>query len=107
MGELDGGGVATERAEFTNASLFAAEIGTTGYRGGDAGHGSRAILIFENLGATSWEVEVSGRHGATHPDRVTLRFGGDAEVANLADALDFVAARLREQLASRSSPSVR
>ena len=100
MGELDDISVSLERKDFINASIFAVEVGTTGFKGGDAGHGSRAVLVFENHGSTAWEAEVDGPHGGSHPDRVTLRFGGDSEIANLAEALEFASARLREALST-------
>lgn len=86
----------TDRQEFHHASVFAVEVGATGPRGGDAGHGSRCVLAFENLGGTAWEVEVDGQVVADHPDRVVLRFGGDAEGHNLVQALEYAALRLRQ-----------
>lgn len=89
---------ATSRGHFDGPSQFGVEVGTTGLRGGDAGHGSRAVLIFENLAATTWSAIVEGSHGGDHPDRVILRFGGDSEIENLARALEFAASGLRASL---------
>lgn len=92
--------LATSRRQFDGPSRFGVEVGTTGFRGRDAGHGSRAILIFENLAATTWSALVEGRHEGDHPDRVILRFGGDSEIENLARALEFAASALRACLDS-------
>lgn len=93
----DAGALPTARKEFVDFAQFAVETRTTGPRGGDAGHGSRVELTFENLGATAWEVEVDGVLIADHPRSVTLRFGGDSEGANLVDGLEFA---LRELAAA-------
>jgi hypothetical protein len=87
--------VTTNRVEFNHASLFAVEVGTTGPKGGDAGHGSRVHLKLEDLGGTAWEVEVDG-HTIENPTSVTLTFGGDAEGTNCVKALEVAALLLRQ-----------
>jgi hypothetical protein len=89
--------IPTERQEYASAASFAVEVGTTGPRGGDAGHGGRTVLTLDNLVGTAWEVEIDGRVVAVDPDRVTLRFGGDSEGANLIGALEFAALTLRQR----------
>ena len=60
------------------------EVGTTGLRGGDTGHGGRTYLRFKNSGASDIQIEL-GPKG----DEVSLLLGGDIELTCLIDGLQF------------------
>lgn len=69
--------------------MLEVEVGTTGSRGGDTGHGGRTYLRFKNNGGSDMRVQSS-------PDEVTLIFGGDLELQNLISGLQFAADVLKE-----------
>ena len=77
-----------------DACMLKVKAGTTGYRGGDSGLGSRTVLEFENDGG-DMVVEVKGNDDQT--EKVTFRLGGDAELRNLIAGLKFAAEVLEEQ----------
>ena len=80
----------TETKEFREASAFRVTVGTNGFKGGDAGHGSKTYFELQSEGA---EIEISvvddGRG-------VIVELGGDSELGTFMDALEFAAAVLRE-----------
>jgi hypothetical protein len=65
------------------------EVGTTGLRGGDTGHGGRTFLRIGNDGASDMRVEAGS-------DGVTLVCGGDLELEALIDGLRSVAEVLEQ-----------
>lgn len=95
MSYLNDVNVPTAAQDYTHASIFRVEAGCTAPQGGDAGHGSRAVLRLSDLGGTTWSVTVDGEERG-HPGSVELWFGGDAEVDNLVRALEFAALTLRQ-----------
>lgn len=99
MGWLDDNDASmwTETREITHAAILEVEVGTNGYKGGDAGHGSRAFVRFKDQGGTAWSLTVDGQT-VEGPTEVRLSFGGDAELSNLADALEWMALILRQRL---------
>jgi hypothetical protein len=82
--------IVTKSRQFAGACSLEVEVGTTGARGGDAGHGCRTYLRLRIFGA-EMRVEVPQRR-----DEVALIFGGDAELGNLIDALEFALDVLRD-----------
>jgi hypothetical protein len=82
--------VRTESKEFTVVCILRATVLTTGYCGGDSGHGGRTEIVVEDLGSTDIEASFSEAGGK----RVTLRLGGDAELRVIIDSLRFVAEML-------------
>lgn len=81
-----------ERARYHEASGFHVAAGTNGYKGGDAGHGSRTYFQLRDAGGTDMELVMD-------PDGrgFSLHLGGDAELSTFADALEFAARTLRSQ----------
>ncbi|WP_432745416.1 hypothetical protein H7827_13885 [Streptomyces sp. JH002] len=67
----------------------------SGPQGGDTGHGGWAVVSFEDLGSTNINASIEREH-SDRANKITIRVGGDAEVAVLADALEWAARRLRE-----------
>lgn len=62
------------------------EVGTTGRRGGDAGHGGRSVLRLK-LETGQWRIAVDGRE--VEAESVEFQFEGDEEQGHLRDALGF------------------
>jgi hypothetical protein len=81
--------------EFVSACIMKAEVGTTGDKGGDTGHGGRSYIHFQDLGSTDMKVvpyktpyDCSG---------VIIEFGGDCELDCLIDSLQFMLEKLYKQ----------
>lgn len=76
--------------EISSANILRAAAGTTGFRGGDSGHGCRTIIEIQDLGATDLVVEKLSEGVG-----VRLSLGGDSELETIIQALDFVVDTLR------------
>lgn len=50
--EVNGVKVETWKREIWNANALEIEVGTTGYQGGDSGHGGRTYLRINDLAST-------------------------------------------------------
>ena len=57
----DGIEITTYSREIDNANILSVEAGTTGYEGGDTGHGGRTYFKIENLGGLILECNLSGK----------------------------------------------
>lgn len=91
----DGTRITTYSREITSANVLEAEAGTTGYMGGDTGHGGRTYLRITDLGGTDMRVNpIQDRYG-NGGFEVTL--GGDCELATLITALKFITQVLEEE----------
>jgi len=78
--------------EFSDACILRTIVSTTGYCGGDTGHGGRTEIVFEDLGGTDIEASYSEQEGK----KVTISLGGDAELRVIIDALRFAADSLEK-----------
>lgn len=78
--------------EINSANVLAVAVGTNGYKGGDAGHGSRTEFRLKDRGATEMKISVD-------PDGrgVTIQLAGDSELHTFTEALDFAVRTLRKQ----------
>lgn len=76
--------ITTKTKQIFNASILEVEVGTTGLRDGDSGHGGRTLLRFQDVSGSNMRVQVA-------PDgrTVLMTFGGDAELDNLISGLEF------------------
>lgn len=107
--------VPTRKEEICDANIIEVEAGTTGYKGGDSGHGGRTYFRISNVSGTdmrlSFHAEVgrgtleqriapSGElvHGCDlECDSFELEFGGDAELDTFIRALEFTLETLKSQ----------
>lgn len=93
---VDGETVETKKKMFTGCNMFEVEVGTTGYQGGDSGHGCRTFISFSDAGGTDMSVEkIDEEYGN---GSVILTFGGDSELSQLIKALKFVRKHLKKQI---------
>lgn len=81
----------TWKAELCNANILEVEAGTTGYKGGDTGHGCRTYLRIKDLAST--DLCING----TESEEVTIELGGDTELNTFIQALEFALKVLKEQ----------
>ena len=83
-------------AVFESANILEATVGTTGYKGGDTGHGGRTLFRLKNRSCTDMRVSVNGEE-LNDADEVTIVFGGDCELDTFKRALRFAIDVLEEQ----------
>lgn len=90
----DGTRITTYSREITSANILEIEAGTTGYMGGDSGHGGRTYFRIEDAGGTDIQVHPIGRY-ADGGFEVIL--GGDCELETMIRALKFITKVLEEE----------
>ena len=91
--------IKVDRSEFpifkkhiVSANFLEVTAGTTGYEGGDSGHGGRTYIRIEDASCTDIRVkpiENSGNGG------VEIILGGDCELSTIIRGLDFIVNVLR------------
>jgi len=77
-----------------DANLIEVEAGTTGFKGGDAGHGGRTYFRIQDVGGTCIQAIPLGRNG---DEGVEVILGGDAELTSIIRALRFITRTLEDQ----------
>ena len=92
----------TKKYEIVRANIIVVEVGTTGYCGGDAGHGGRTMVSIEDLGGTAFEALI--RQGGKEylfdmsGGKIEIRFAGDSELETLIEALECATRELKLQV---------
>ena len=87
--------VKTWEREIIDACMLKAAAGTTGYQGGDTGHGCRTYLRLSDIGGADMRCRLFDAHGERG---VEIALGGDAELHTLLEALEFVIHVLKDQI---------
>ena len=82
--------------EFVDCNILGVKVGTTGYCGGDSGHGGKTYFSLEDLASTDMKACVSDVQFTN--GKVEILFGGDTELDTFVQALEFAAASLREMM---------
>lgn len=94
--EIDGKSIVIIKQDIQGICQLRVEVGTNGYQGGDTGHGSRTYIRLEDIGGTDMEIETGkNKYGSIYTE---IKFGGDAELSNLLEALEFIQNTLKEQI---------
>lgn len=84
----DGTELTTYTREVISCNLLEVEAGTTGYMGGDSGHGGRTYFRIEDEGATDMEAHTTvDRYGCS---KFEVILGGDCELETIIRALKFI-----------------
>lgn len=92
----DGTEIETFEREVVSCNILEAEAGTTGYRGGDTGHGGRSYFRISDAACTDMDVHVfHDRYGNTEGFEVVL--GGDCELETMIRALKFITRVLEDK----------
>ena len=75
----------------TGGSVMSSVVGTTGFQGGDSGHGGRAVFGLVDHASTDWSIVVETYDGKKvcidNPRAISMVVGGDSEISNLAEIL--------------------
>ena len=86
-----------EKKIFYVGPAFEVQAGTTGYKGGDAGYGSRAYMRCVNAGGSDIEYRVS-----EDGKELEIVAAGDCEIEMLINALRAAAETLNRQVLGKS-----
>jgi len=89
--------------EFTSACILKASAGTTGYRGGDTGHGGRTRIELEDIAGTDINFTVREGEGGEEKSLI-INLGGDAELDVIIKALEFIVGVLKNVIEEGSYP---
>jgi predicted 3-demethylubiquinone-9 3-methyltransferase (glyoxalase superfamily) len=85
-----------EREVVSGANILDVEAGTTGYMGGDTGHGGRTYFRISDAACTDIDVHVfRDRFGDAAGFEVI--FGGDCELETMIRALKFITKVLEDE----------
>ena len=91
----DGTEITTYTRDVISCNLLEVEAGTTGYMGGDTGHGGRSYFRIKDNGGTDMEVNTSvDRYGCRSLEVV---LGGDCELETMIRALKFITKVLEDE----------
>ena len=92
----DGTEISTYTREVISANILEVEAGTTGYMGGDSGHGGRTYFRIQDSACTDMDVRVMrDRFGDCTGFEVSL--GGDCELDTMISALKFITKVLEDE----------
>lgn len=89
--------VPTEYKECVGCNILGVKSGTTGYKGGDSGHGGRTVFKIEDLSSTDLMVSINGS-GYFSAKEVGIAFGGDSELETFIQALEFTLGTYKSQM---------
>ena len=92
---VNGRAVRVWQREIKDACALKVTAGTTGYQGGDTGHGCRTYLRLSDIGGADMRCRLLDSHGE---HGVEIALGGDAELLTLLEALEFVVHVLKDQI---------
>lgn len=92
----DGTEITTYVRDVYSANILEVEAGTTGFMGGDTGHGGRTYFSIKDAGSTDIDINViRDRYGDAEGFEVVL--GGDCELETMIRALKFITKVLEEE----------
>lgn len=79
-------------SEFVSANILQCKVATTGYCGGDSGHGARHLFELRDMAGTDMDVSYSEK-------RLVISLGGDTELDTFVQALEWAASELKRMAA--------
>ena len=92
---FDGTEITTYTRDVVSANILQVEAGTTGYKGGDTGHGGRTYFRVSDEASTDIHVRPSMDRFGCNGFEVTL--GVDCELETMIRALKFITKVLEEE----------
>lgn len=91
----DGTEISTYTRDVISANILEVEAGTTGYMGGDSGHGGRTYFRIQDCASTDMEIRTFvDKHGC---NGFEVFLGGDCELETTIRALKFITKVLEEE----------
>jgi len=88
-----------EKEEFTSANILEAEVATTGYCGGDSGHGGRTYFSLKDICST--DIDFRTTEDEYGSKRIEIMLGGDCELDTFIDSLRWAAETLERMADSK------
>lgn len=85
------------KTEIASANILEVKAGTTGFRGGDSGHGCRTYFSIKDLGGTDITIYPTRSYGFSGYDGVEVLLGGDCELSTIIEGLKFIIQVLEEE----------
>lgn len=85
------------KTEIASANILEVKAGTTGFRGGDSGHGCRTYFSIKDLGGTDIAIYPTRSYGYSGYDGVEVLLGGDCELSTIIEGLKFIIQVLEEE----------
>ena len=105
---IDNVKVKTTSKEIISANILDVEVGTTGYCGGDTGHGGRTYLRISNVASTDLRCRIKAKGEfydfgeCMGADQIEIMLGGDCELGTFIEALEFAVEALRSSMTPKS-----
>jgi len=91
----DGTEITTYTRDVVSCNILQVEAGTTGYKGGDTGHGGRTYFRIQDEASTDMDVKpIITRYGC---DGFEVTLGGDCELETMIRALKFITKVLADE----------
>lgn len=91
--KVNGVVVNTKKMVFEHCNIIEAEVGTTGYMGGDSGYGGRTYIKIADQAGTDIKTEAGeDSYGCPY---LEIKLGGDAELETIIGALEFIVNELK------------
>lgn len=87
----------TFKKECVSCNIIEVEVGTTGYRGGDTGHGGRTYFSIKDKASTDMSARITGE-SCGNAGQVEIMFGGDCELDTFIEALEFALETLKKKI---------
>lgn len=91
----DGTEITTYARDVVSCNILEVEAGTTGFKGGDSGHGGRTYFRIKDEGSTDMEIHTFVDKYGCNGFEVAL--GGDCELETMIRALKFITKVLEEE----------
>lgn len=91
----DGTKITTFSRDIYSANILEVEAGTTGYMGGDTGHGGRTYFRINDAGST--DINVSSITDRYKCSGFEVTLGGDCELETIIRALKFITKVLEDE----------
>ena len=92
---IGGKEIPTFQREIISANMLEVEAGTNGYRGGDAGHGSRTYFRIKDLAST--DINIRSHTDSYGGSEFEVTLGGDCELETMIRALKFITKVLEDE----------
>lgn len=86
--------------EIHNCNILKVRVGTTGYCGGDGGHGGRSFIEITDYSSTAWDATTIHRDPFGDVRSIRIDLAGDSELETIIEALRFAADNL-ERIANK------
>ena len=92
---IDGYEFPVYKTEFDSFNSLEVTAGTTGYKGGDSGHGCRTFIRIKDTSCT--DIQINKLTDGDRDEGVEIILGGDSELGTMIQGLEFILRVLKSQ----------